>query len=349
MINLGWYWNRDGNSILLRRGLVKGADADTFEPLSSHWARDRSRIYAGNKPLRGADRDSFVVLNELYAKDCQHVYYLSGKIKDADAATFEAVGPDCDTTYCRGFARDARTVFHYVFTIGKPVPLKGANPQTFRALGHGFGSDGNAVFYERARIPGARFDQWRLFPPMHSTSGKSVYFLNRKVDGADAATIETLPGWGTMTRDATGFYEQDRRVDPREFWDEFRNFFIFRGVVRGATVYNYRSEVVPDGTTCNPRLDQMMTLEVECSEWLQRPAIAVDNAPEVGGTTKFNTHNLCDLAEWKGRDWIWFFHPHESSQVGALPVLITADNWRFHAPAEEIDRVRGLIAEAGHA
>jgi len=62
------YWKRDGK-VYFCDSTVKGADFETFRPLSGVWAVDKKYVYEVGCKLRRADLTSFLVLNEVYARD----------------------------------------------------------------------------------------------------------------------------------------------------------------------------------------------------------------------------------------------------------------------------------------
>jgi hypothetical protein len=184
------YWNG---------ATIKGADYDTFEPLSFIWARDKTRIYTYGRPVRGADLETFEVLNALYARDRNRAYYLSGPIKEANAATFrvldvgwfDSVWPGIVSV--QGYATDDAQVFHHVLTIGKPRLVKGADVGTFRVVGLGYAVDKARVYYEGVPLLLANPESFRTLGHYYSTDGKRVYYANTLVLGAEADSFQVGP------------------------------------------------------------------------------------------------------------------------------------------------------------
>lgn len=174
------YFN--GRALTDRQGQALAVDAPSFEPVGGRWLRDRNHLYGqgefGSRPtpywyvVDGADRASFQALNLRYARDAARAYYITGKtIRTKSAEAFEVV-PELRLNYrdvareplfdVSVIARDREVVYFY------GARLKGARPEAFRDLGHGYATDGATVWYLEAR---------------------------QVLDGADAATF-VVPGPG---------------------------------------------------------------------------------------------------------------------------------------------------------
>jgi hypothetical protein len=213
------YFN--GKPLTDRKGEPLEVDASSFEPVGGRWLRDRHRIYGQGEfgprltaywyVVEGADHASFQSLNLRYARDRAQAYYITAKtIRSKSPDAFEVV-PELRMNY-RDISRDP---LHDVSVIARDreavyfygTRLKGARPENFRVLGHGYATD-----------------------------GATVWFLDEKkvIDGADAATF-TVPGPGEPHVDGRvrGHGATDRRrpyvdaeaCDPHEWFEAWRPFF----------------------------------------------------------------------------------------------------------------------------
>lgn len=68
--------------------LLRGADPDTFEVLSSSFARDCKFVFHKHTKLPRANPETIKVLGFNYARDSSRVYYINRLIKGADPSTF---------------------------------------------------------------------------------------------------------------------------------------------------------------------------------------------------------------------------------------------------------------------
>lgn len=300
--SLGYSYNARDGAAYWGGARIAGAELETFVPLSHHYAVDARRVYCQDHALRGADRASFRVLNALYAKDDDKVYYYSSVLKDAEASSFEAVGGDFDGNSVRGYARDRNHVFHVVLTIGKPSIIKSASAATFRALGHGYGTDGSTIFHERTRLQGAKIDSWRYLGSGYSKDAHSVYFLGDRLTSAEAQTFEALPCAMFFGRDAHRFYRLRDEADLEAYLLEISDVHVMVGTVDAACVIDEAGdpttrEEIATGTS------ERLRLTLRCEAWLRHPS--PDPAASPGGLLELLTEGPGGRTSWLGHRCLW--------------------------------------------
>jgi hypothetical protein len=342
---LDWQWHSNGRRIYYDLATeVKGADARTFTPLNHVWATDGTHVFQRDKVLRGADPNTFVVLNDLYAKDERTVFYPFGKISNADAPTFVAFDTDDDS----GYAKDKLHVYHYVFTIGKPVQVRSADALSFQSVGNGYGMDSCSVYHERARIQKADPTQWRMLPGgQYSRDNECVYFGSQLIAGADVETFHALPGFG-CARDKSQYFDYGQVVEAENYFRTLRDCFVFIGRVSNAHVTDKRGNTIADLSFCDARREQAFELTIECTEVLWAPDTSVDNPPVVGRPMKMKQrYYSCDLSPWANTEWIWFFHPFHPLQKPNQHRLCPLHLWRHFSPMADLEMIKSLLAEPG--
>jgi len=299
-----------GGAVVWRLGMASetrlvGARPGDFEALAYDYARSGRQIYCQGREMRGVDADSFRVLSRLYAVDVSRVYWYHSVLDGADVATFAMVGADRDQGFVRGFARDAHSVWHWEKTTGKPALLKGADPATFRALGHGYASDETQVWHERTRLVGADPRTFVLLGGMYSlytADAQRVYYGTKVIVGCDRDSFEVLPSaaapWG---RDRQHWYCRQESSDIAAYHADLAGLSIFVGTVLSASVDN----PAPEPPDLESEAQAMLRLEVRCDTWLQRPPSSVDVS--VGQTVTLRRRFFTvDAAFWRGRTWIFF-------------------------------------------
>ena len=114
------------------KGIVEGADVDSFIYLGANYAKDISHVYFKDGTISIADRDSFEVIGEYFAKDKNHIFRGGRYLKGVDVKTFQRLGEHEDDetglkNYSIYYSRDKNHVFY------QDVILVGADPDTFRA------------------------------------------------------------------------------------------------------------------------------------------------------------------------------------------------------------------------
>ena len=217
------YWVKSGSEVFYRHQPVRGADPASFQVYRGGFAKDARACYAQSKRLRGADPASFRALNFAYAADLEHVWTIAGEIKDAHRPTFEV----CDggavsvgvVLVPTGYARDQSQVHFYNFD-GKPHAVNKADAASFRSVDGVFALDDAHVFHEAAVLPAASPKSWRQLAGFYSVDGPRIYYMNRRVVGADAATFQVVDVRGIqLATDVGSFYENGVAVS-RERFDE---------------------------------------------------------------------------------------------------------------------------------
>lgn len=190
--------------------LVRGAQADTFEPLSDWYARDTQRVYYRWRTVAGADPATFVPGHGRFARDAHHVYFNGYVVADADPDSFEI----CPGGEVHGYAKDARRVYRaaYVRTsmpYGHPdyilQPIPGADAASYQWLSPNgsWAQDDHAVYlWGKAAKLVDRASFVYLFdegPQSWAHDGQALYNANgkRTVKGIDGGTFRLLNHyWG---------------------------------------------------------------------------------------------------------------------------------------------------------
>ena len=181
--------------VLMRSGwhepdAVPGADAATYRVLNHAWSVDKNRVYQLGKPLKHADRDSFTVLNDLFARDSQRLFCKGAATTAVDDVNgFEPLDPgfgldSYGAPRYQGYGRDAKKVYFASFMDRCLRAVTGADPQTFRSVGYGFGLDSKSVFRHGKRFVGVKPEGFEILNRHYARTGNAVIFGDSKVAGA---------------------------------------------------------------------------------------------------------------------------------------------------------------------
>jgi hypothetical protein len=207
---------------------VRGADPRSFRFYVNGFAKDDRNCYRAGRRLRGPNPATFRALNYTYVTDDVAVWTMGGPIKDVHAATFQVCDDGVDTLQPdvhipHGYGKDRTGVYHYDFA-GTPNRVRKADPESFISFGDGhYGRDHTFIFCDGKTLPKADVTRWHRFG-LYSSDGVRVYYLNRLIRGADAATFEPTTVDGItlhMGRDRHGFYESGNPITEAEL-DELR-------------------------------------------------------------------------------------------------------------------------------
>jgi DKNYY family len=220
------YWIRNGK-VMFGSHLVRGAHVDSFRFYRGYFAKDRNNCYGMNSKFTGGNGSTFRALNFTYATDGRFVWTFLGQVKDADAASF-VVCDDGVFNYPNdpnghraphGFGKD-KTRVYYFDSDGKPNWVRKAAPASFVSLNDGFfGKDANFAFFGRSVLPKADVSRWRPTGGYYSADDSRVYWTNRQIREAHAATFEVLPGKDIhrLAKDKDRYYSGDKVLDAAEF------------------------------------------------------------------------------------------------------------------------------------
>ncbi|MCE6076902.1 hypothetical protein FS799_18770 [Agrobacterium vitis] len=210
-----------GKPLTDRKGAPINVDVMSLRTIGGRWLYDKDHVYGQGQyganstfywfKVDGADAKTFVALNLLYARDKNQAYYITGKtIRTRSPDAFSIVphvrlnyrDTTCDFLHDNSVvARDREAIYFY------GARLRGAKPDGFRELGHGYAKNHEKVWYlEEKKI----------------------------IEGADAKTF-TVPGPGDpdVKGLTSGHFVTDRnrpyvRGEPRnpvEWFEAWRPFF----------------------------------------------------------------------------------------------------------------------------
>jgi hypothetical protein len=209
------------------RGVPLACDLDTFRPLGGGFARDAQHAYLDGEILPGADPRTLRHVRGRYACDAQRVWAGTREL-DAVPATFRLIDEVLD------YATDGVAVFHhghrlepvvdarrfrvideafisddvkvYAYADGRvteptELPVEFAK---FRALGGGYGTDGNVLVFHAAVLDGVRPETARVLTENLLVAGPFLFVGNEPVQ-ADGHTFQLLEVAGRATS-----YARDR-------------------------------------------------------------------------------------------------------------------------------------------
>ena len=195
-------------------GAVPGADADTYRVLNHAWSVDKNRVYQLGKALKNADRDNFTVLNDLFARDAQRLF-CKGSTTTAvvDVNGFEPLDPGFGldsggAPRYEGYARDSTKVYFASYMGRSLRAVTGADPQTFRSVGHGFGLDSKSVFRHGKRLAGVKPEGFEILNQHYARTGNAVIFGDTKVADAIPGEFKLIDEY--RGRDSKQVFESGR-------------------------------------------------------------------------------------------------------------------------------------------
>lgn len=348
----GWPWFVEAGDLYFGTVTkVSKADIATFQPLGDWWGRDCKHVFCAGRAIRDADVSSFRVLNRLYAKDAHRAYTIKGPIEAADAKTFQAMGPTIHPFNTHnGFAKDSRNVYHSV--VGGVASLvKGADPESFRACGNGYGCDNRTVYFERKALPNADPTNWIHIAGVHSRSGDYAFFRDSQIPGASGSRLQSLPllSYGEeWSRDDKQYFCREEPRDPRSYLEIMRQCFIFVGKAVDVNLSSNGQPLDPDEAHSWEYADHGW-IHVVCEKWLQEPPTKVEEKPKIGEPFKFGECDLSYLASqtWMKENRIWIFNTfRDRSRKGKKLCLSRAPVWWQYSALHELGKIEGLIKDA---
>ncbi len=233
---------RDKNNIYYfptdskKSGVVSGVDVKTFAHVKYIYYKDKNAAYyldwdnEGSNPLRkivNSNSDSFQALNYWYSKDGQRVYFLG--TQNAGTIKLNVIDGALASSFSSTYFGDLRgaegidigrfgTDSAHVFSWGRMVA--GADVNTFVALDNTYYfKDANNVYtygssvQDDGTLPtkvlvGVSPQTFVVLGEGYGKTGDSVYFLDKKIAGADVATFKSRSGHGmNLGEDKNRLYE----------------------------------------------------------------------------------------------------------------------------------------------
>ena len=158
------YGIEDGEVYYINRK-IEGADAKTFEVFEDgEYAKDKNNVYYKENVLNEADPKSFKSLSKIsygLGKDKNNLYFFEDKVNNIDVKTLEIMTDEFSI-----YLKDKNGVYIlFSYNGGLPVDLdnmimslkilKNVDKQTFQLISGGYSKDKNSVYYIGKKIDGA--------------------------------------------------------------------------------------------------------------------------------------------------------------------------------------------------
>lgn len=129
-----------------------------FTLLEYPFSKDDAKVFYENLVINGAGAASFTVLENGYSKDNSAVYIETRRIAGADPASFEIFKDDGQLTQDDYYSRDKVGIYWF----DKKITCTAL--AAFKALGHGYATDGMNVFYKTNIINNAEVQSFKVYP-----------------------------------------------------------------------------------------------------------------------------------------------------------------------------------------
>lgn len=222
----------------------KGADLFTYKDYGhDSYGWDKFRVYYAFKPLEEADAATFRVIekNKDYATDKSNVYYQGNIIKGANPMTFKMINEQV--------ARDGKD--YYI----SGLPFGVSDYKSFRLKGEYWCVDKNYAYYvdPKVKMYGIQkvpLGDYKSFSPINEIYARDryqVYYKNKIIKGADAATFKLIEDYDPIGKDKNGVYYTDILTDVKDYdkLSKLENSFEFYKDNSG--VYTRDLLKMPDG------------------------------------------------------------------------------------------------------
>ena len=192
----------------------KGADPFTYKDYGHRsYGWDKFRVYYAFEPLEGADVATFQVMekNTDYATDKNHVYYRGYILKGAKPKTFVMVNDQ--------IARDGKDYY----TSGLPFCV--SDYKSFRLKDEHWCIDKDYAYYIDTKVDfygvlKVSLGDYKSFSPINDTyahDSRQVYYKNKIIKGADAATFNLIKDYEPIGKDKSGIYYMDILTDVKDY------------------------------------------------------------------------------------------------------------------------------------
>jgi hypothetical protein len=152
------------------------ADPKTFTQVTSQYGKDASQVFHKSLPIAGADPSTFVLLKKGYAVDATQVFYNRKRLAGADPRTFERLD--------YGWSQDADNIY-----LGSRR-LDICDIETFEIIPTSRAKDAQCYYAEAKRVPIKDRETLEVLSGGYAKDVMQVYWLDRIVEGADAASFE---------------------------------------------------------------------------------------------------------------------------------------------------------------
>ncbi|MEO6039954.1 MAG: DKNYY domain-containing protein [Saprospiraceae bacterium] len=200
---------------------VKNAQPAAFVSLGdgySGYAKDNRQAYFQGLGFAVEDVASLEILEGYFLKDKQRVYYGQLPVKGSDPASFRILNDH--------YAQDTAQVYYYTYPKEGGLGLLPADSRSFSLLEYPYSKDASTIFYVNAKMKGVDAATFAVLGNNYSKDRQAVFFENKPIAGADPASFVVLPGYENTTqesyfaRDDRALFWKDKKIagaDPATF------------------------------------------------------------------------------------------------------------------------------------
>ncbi len=141
------------------------------------------QVGAGKFRVEGADAATFVGLNDKYGKDKNAVYMLARKVEGMDPDSFQLLADEY-------YVKDKN---HAYYGIAEPKIIEGADPDSFLVIDYFLSKDKNGVYYQDRKMVDADAATFELLGTNGYAKDKQfVYSNGNRIEDADYASFKVL-------------------------------------------------------------------------------------------------------------------------------------------------------------
>lgn len=196
---------KDAKQVFYQGKLIPGAEAATFQWVSSDYAKDQRRVYAQGSAIAGADPGSFKMLWKDDVWQDKRDWYVKGQpVHIRDMASLKLVVNLSQVNYRDGnlWAYDK-----YNYYAGRSSSIEGipiAHPATFQVMKNdsNYAKDQKYVYYLNDRVDGADPRTFQALGHRYGKDAKRAYYEGSVFTGVDLASLQAVG------RDKFSLYDQ---------------------------------------------------------------------------------------------------------------------------------------------
>jgi hypothetical protein len=130
----------------------------TFQVLDYPYSKDKDFVFYENKKMNGLNAPSFTILKYSFSKDSSSVFFETKKIEGADVSTFKVFEENDSLSQDFYYTRDKNNIFWMQQKVNVMAT------EQFKVLGHGYGSDGQQVYYKTSIVKNADPKSFKVYP-----------------------------------------------------------------------------------------------------------------------------------------------------------------------------------------
>lgn len=193
-------YTQDRDHVYYRGGVLRDADARSFEFLGHGYAKDNWHVFYNGRILNGADPSTFILYEDA---DNHIVYRPNGSGRPGGMRPHRPDEGQGASNY--GYTHDTFNAYY------RGSKIDGASGSSFQVLTDGYAKDSFNAYFEGRKIEGSSGSSFQVLRGGYSRDSFNAFYYGRKIEGSSGSSFQvTEDGYA---KDTFNTYYRGKKIN----------------------------------------------------------------------------------------------------------------------------------------